>query len=126
MREMPDHLRVIVALAAYAGLRLEEACHLKWSDIDMTNGELEFEGKGRKRRRVPISDELHVHLSRHPRRLGSRYVCPNPAGVPYADIRASLDSAAKRAGVEDRVRMHALRHAFASHMQLAGVSPRQV
>jgi integrase len=46
-----------VALADYAGFRLEEACNLKWVDVDLNGGELNFEGKGRKGRRVPISDD---------------------------------------------------------------------
>ena len=126
LRQMPDQLRVLVALAAYAGMRLEEACNLKWSDVDLKVGEMDFVGKGGKRRRVPISDDLRTYLIGHPRRLGSPYVCPNSRGKPYSDIRGSLNSAVERAGISDHVTLHQFRHAFSSYMQMLGVSPHLV
>jgi len=40
-------------------------------------------------------------LRRHPPRLGSPYVLHNEKGEPYDNVRIALNSAAKRAGIEE-------------------------
>ena len=50
-------------------------------------------------------------------------VC-NKDGESYDNVRSALRSAAGRAGIEDGIGMHQLRHAFCSHGLMMGVDPR--
>ena len=50
----------------------------------------------------------------------------NKDGHPLKNVRTALNYAAKRAGIEDAVKMHQLRHAFCSHALMQGIDPRTV
>ena len=127
---MPDHLKALIGCAVYAGLRKQELFHLRWEDIHMKTGELravsrqEHHTKNRESRRIPLNKPLMQLLQRHPRRLGSKYVFCNKDGESYDNVRSAIRSAARRAGIEDGVGMHQLRHAFCSHGLMMGVDPR--
>jgi integrase len=114
----------------YSGLRREELFHLRWEDLKA--GELnvvsrqDHPTKNRESRRIPLCEPLSEALSRHPRRLGCPYVFANPAGKAYNDVRKSLDKAALRAGIRDKVGLHQLRHAFCSHALMSGIDARTV
>ena len=130
LAETPDHLRALVACGVYAGLRRSELFHLRWSDVDFQTGELrvvsraDHPTKNRETRHIPMSAALREALQRHPHRLGSQYVFGNAKGKPYDNVRKSLNKAAERAGIEDGVGLHQLRHCFISHCAMASVDPR--
>jgi integrase len=132
LEEMPDHLKGLVACAVYAGLRMSELFHLRWEDIDSKAGELnvvsreEHPTKNNQSRRIPMGEVLAEALRRHPRRLDSPYVFANQGGQPYDNIYKALRSAAQRAGIEGKVGLHQLRHAFCSHALMQGIDPRTV
>jgi len=132
LEEVPDRLKALVACAVYAGLRRSELFRLQWRDINGRTGELTVRSEGMHHtksylsRRIPMNDALQEALRRHPRRLESLYVFCNARGQPYDDVRVALFSAAKRAGIEGKVTMHQLRHAFCSHALMQGVDPRTV
>ena len=63
-------------------------------------------------------------IQRHPRHITNQYVFCNAEGNPYDNITKSLKAAAARAGIEDGVRLHQLRHCFLSYSQMQGVDPR--
>jgi integrase len=132
LEEMPDHLQALVACAVLAGLRRSELFHLKWKDVDFSAGELrvvsstEHPTKNRETRQIPMNAALTEAIRRHPRRLDSPYVFCNKEGKPYDNIRKSLLKAAGRAGIQDGIGLHALRHAFCSHAMMAGADPRTV
>jgi len=142
LQEMPDHLKALVACGAYAGLRCSELFHLQWKDIDWKMGELhvvsraEHHTKNYKSRRIPMNDELQATLQRHPARVvrdeeegkakRSPYVFASEDGNPYTKVTRSLNSAARQAGIEGRVTLHQLRHAFCSHALMQGIDPRTV
>ena len=132
LEEVPDHLNALVVCAVYAGLRKKELFYLRWKDIDWTTGELnvvsreEHPTKNYESRRIPMNEALAEALRRHPRRLGSPYVFCNEKGEPYDNVRIALNSAAKRAGIEEGFMLHQLRHAFCSHALMQGIDPRTV
>ena len=121
-----------MACAVYAGLRREELFHLWWEDIQWKRRELvvasnrEHHTKNYESRRIPMNEALAEALRRHPRRLGSLYVFCNEKGEPYDNVRIALNSAAKRAGIEEGFMLHQLRHAFCSHALMQGIDPRTV
>lgn len=132
LQKMPDHLRALTACAVYAGLRREELFHLRWIDLDEEAGQitvvsrLEHHTKNYETRSIPMNDALKAELRRHPRRPGSPYVFSNRAGKPYDNVRKSLNRAAAEAGIPGNVGLHQLRHAFCSHVLMAGVDPHTV
>jgi len=132
LEELPDHLKALGTCAVYAGLRRSELFRLQWKDISWRTGELMVRSeemhhtKNYKSRRIPMNDALQEALRRHPRRLDSSYVFCNREGQPYDNVYKALQSAAKRAGIEGKVTMHQLRHAFCSHALMQGIDPRTV
>jgi len=71
-----------------------------------------------------MSPALVQAIQRHPRHITNQYVFCNAEGNPYDNITKSLKAAAARAGIEDGVRLHQLRHCFLSYSQMQGVDPR--
>lgn len=128
---MPDHLRAVVGVAVYAGLRSSEVKRLKWQDIDFKNSMLSVVSrhgkatKNYKTRHIPLSSELVELLRQHPHRLGTKIVFASLDGGYRYDFKKSLKSAAKAAGIE-KITMHQLRHFFCSHAQMCGVDARTV
>jgi integrase len=127
---MPDHQKAMIICVVYAGLRRGELFHLRWRDVDLKQMEINVVSrdgsrtKSGKSRRIPLSPVLAEALRRHPRHITSQYVFCNPEGKPYDNITKSLKAAAQRAGIEDGVKLHQLRHCFLSYSQMQGVDPR--
>lgn len=127
---MPDHQRAMIVCVVYAGLRRGELFHLRWRDVDLKQMEINVisrdgsRTKSGKSRRVPLNPELADALRKHPRHITSPYVFCNADGKPYDNINKALRSAAQRAGIEDGIKLHQLRHCFLSHSQMLGVDPR--
>jgi site-specific recombinase XerD len=121
--------RAMLMTAYGAGLRVSELCHLKLGDIDSTRMTIRVEqGKGAKDRYTLLSGQLLAELRRY--WLGYRpkhwlFVGGRCAGEerPIAVITAQriYGSAKARAGITKDGGIHALRHAFATHLLEAGV-----
>ena len=133
--EVPDRIKALVYCVVYAGLRYSELLRLQWRDISWKTGELTVRSEGKehtksyKSRRIPMSDALVEALQWHRREfivVGEPHVFCSRLRRPYKDIRDMLDHAAERAGIEDSVRPHQLRHAFCSHALMQGIDPRTV
>ena len=115
-------------MATYgAGLRLGEVCHLKPGDIDSKRMMLRVEqGKGAKDRYTLLSPRLLEELRRywllHRPRL---WLFPSPRvpDLPLSKHTAHriYHAAKDRAGIAKDGGIHALRHAFATHLLEAGV-----
>ena len=73
-----------------------------------------------------MNSALVESLRQHPRQLGSKLVFSSRGGKPYTDVRDSLSAAALRAGIEEGVKLHQLRHAFCSHALMQNIDPRTV
>jgi site-specific recombinase XerD len=117
-------------MTAYgAGLRVSELCHLKVGDIDSARMTIRVEqGKGAKDRYTLLPERLLGELRRY--WLGYRpkhwlFVGERHRGEerPIAVITAQriYGSAKARAGITKEGGIHALRHAFATHLLEAGV-----
>jgi len=115
-------------MATYGGgLRLLEVCHLKLCDIDSHRMTLRVEqGKGAKDRYTLLSPRLLVELRRYwcvyrPQ----RWLFPSPRDPeqPHSAHTAHriFHAAKDRAGITKAGGIHALRHAFATHLLEAGV-----
>lgn len=108
--------RLALLLCAYCGLRIGEACRLRWSDVDLEKKILYIRGaKCGSDRAVtipqPLADELSYYASRS--RNGS------VVGSKPDSIRKSLRWTQRKYGF--RFRIHDLRHAHASYLLGNGV-----
>lgn len=115
----PRH-RALVQILAETGLRRGEAYALEWRDVDFPRRKLLVRrSKSRRIREVDISDTaLETLTDLSAQRKGDRVF----AGLPCYDIlRTDLREAAARVGLPP-LRVHDLRHVYASHLVRAGVA----
>ena len=120
-------LKYIVPMLLLTGARKREVLDARWDDFDAENRlwRIPFTKSGRPRT-VPMSDGVMSVLDTVPRIAGSPCVFPNPdTKKPYVAIHYAWDTARKRAGLQD-VRMHDLRHSFASILINSGRSLYEV
>lgn len=120
-------LPYIVKMLLLTGARKNEVLNARWADFDLKRKlwTIEFNKSG-KTRHVPMSDlavELVLSL---PRFEGCEFAFANPKTLkPYVHIFSSWDTARKKAKLPD-VRIHDLRHSFASFLVNNGRSLYEV
>lgn len=119
LAELPPHLRALAEFSLETGLRMRNATHLEWRQVDMKRRQLTVyaaEAKGRDTLAVPLSARavaiLRAQKGQHPERAFTF------DGSPMDDANgAAFKKACKRAGLE-WLRWHDLRHTWASwHVQ---------
>ena len=132
----PTRDLAILELFYSTGIRLSELCGINLEDLDLLADQVKVRGKGRKERIVPVGsravlalrrylnlrealvgrtggDRRAVFVSRRGGRLG-------PRGVQRA-VHVMFDAVGG-----DTLRVHSLRHTFATHMLDAGADLRAV
>jgi integrase/recombinase XerD len=133
--------RALLELLYAAGLRISEALRLDLEDLSVDGGYVRVIGKGDKERLVPVGDVALDWLARwfedpRPRLLASSHVRPTRGGPVFLGQRggrmarqqawSAVKSAARSAGLTDRVSPHTLRHSFATHLLEGGADLRIV
>ena len=121
----PKHLTILMTVYA-AGLRVSEVCHLRVSDIDSKRMSLRIEqGKGGKDRYSLLSPRLLAQLRRYWVLYQPRtwlFTDRSGADPPSNTMGQKVFRAAKRrAAITKACGIHALRHAFATHLLESGV-----
>jgi integrase len=108
-------LKFIVPMLIFTGARKREVLDAKWGDFDFERRIWRIPTtKAGKARHVPLSDGALNLLSSIPRQKDCPWAFANPdTGKPYVSIYCSWHTARTKAGLAD-VRMHDLRHSFAS------------
>ncbi len=126
-----------LSIAYGAGLRASEVVHLKVSDIDSDREVLRVEqGKGHRDRGALLSPTL-IELLRAWYREGraQRRILPggwlfpgqNPANpLSTRQLNRAFHAALQAAGIDKRVSLHSLRHAFATHLLEQGEDIRVI
>ena len=109
----------IIRLLLLTGCRKSEITTLRWQDVDGSTLNLVDAKAGP--RRVFLNAPARAILGRQPRSK-SAYVFPSPfdPGRPLSHNLPLWDLVRERAEIED-VRLHDLRHTFASHAVLRGI-----
>lgn len=120
-------LKYIVPMLIMTGARKREVLDARWEDFDFETRQWKIPfTKGGKPRYVPMSDGVLGILDAVPRVEGSAYVFPNPdTKKPFVTIYYAWDTVRKNAGLQD-VRLHDLRHSFASILINSGRSLYEV
>ena len=117
------YLLPILATFALTGGRAQEVLGLEVSDIDLENRVVHFRPNQHRllkrpyhRRWVPLWPQLEAILADYPDRFDHRtgLLFPSRKGQMIRDLRGSLASVLRRAGIEKSVTLHTFRHTFAA------------
>lgn len=120
-------LPFIITMLLLTGARKSEVLNARWQDLDFEarSWRIEFNKTGLTRH-VPISNALVSLFEKMPRFEGNDFIFPNPnTGEPFVNIFNSWNKVRIKAGLKD-VRIHDLRHSFASFLINEGRSLYEV
>jgi len=123
----PMH-RTILMTAYATGMRLEELCRLRVSDLDTDRMMIRIENaKGAKDRYTILSPALLEELRAHWRlyQLEGCHLFPSPrtpgAPIGHKTVQMIFSEAVRRAGINNHGGIHSFRHSFATHLLESGV-----
>lgn len=126
----PDAIRDLVAVLVGTGMRLDEGLHLAWDDVDLEHRLITVHRgrkgvtKSGKRRHVPIVDSLLPVLRAMRLARGDNVLLwtgrRTGKARPQTWARAPFKRAVVAAGLPESMRLHDLRHSFASLFLLDG------
>jgi len=103
-----------VRLALLTGARKNEILHLKWSDVDLIKGKMLLRDSKTGRRSISLNSPAISVLESLPRIYGNPYVLPGAkANSHLVNVNKFWARVRKQAQIGD-VRIHDLRHTFAS------------
>jgi integrase/recombinase XerD len=128
--------RALLELFYSSGLRVSELAGLMLQQVDLENGFLRVFGKGSKERVVPVGDKARDALvtylaSGRPHlvkpKTGSQFFLNNRgAALSRMGLWLIVKKYAQRAGLTKKVKPHALRHSFATHLLTGGADLRAI
>ena len=130
LRNSPKHLKDILVIAYWTGMRKGEILNLTWDKVNLKDRIISLEAvdtKEGKAKTVPIGDRLYEVLSRIPRSIHDSHVFLY-CGRPIGHFTTALKTACEEAGVtwgrevKDGFTFHDIRHTFVTDMRKAGVS----
>jgi integrase len=108
----------------FTGCRRGEALNAKWEQFNLdsrTWTKPSAETKQRREHRVPYSTTVAEILERRRVEASGAYIFPGSLGAPLQEVRRTWKSACETASVS-QVRIHDLRHTFASLVASSGQS----
>ncbi|MBN2258873.1 MAG: tyrosine-type recombinase/integrase, partial [Anaerolineaceae bacterium] len=118
---------MMISLLWGLGLRVSELTSLKVGDFELEDdiGLLRVRGKGKKQRVLFVVDKLYNELTDYLKHAHSPREKSSPLfpihsnrkkAVSSDRVQTILKESACRAGIEERITPHVLRHSFATHM----------
>lgn len=130
LSECTPNVQTLVAVLVGTGMRLDEALHLRWDDIDFEHRIITIHRgrkgttKSGKARRVPIFDSVLEVLRRMKLTRGANvHLWPGgKPGKPLSQpaVRKPFKRASEHAELPKTLRIHDLRHTFASLFLIDG------
>jgi integrase/recombinase XerC len=133
---IPTRDLAILELFYSTGIRLSELSGMNLEDIDLLSDQLKIRGKGRKERIVPVGSKAVLALRRYLQLRGSLvgragserralFVSSRARRLAPRGIQRIVHAMFDAIGGND-LRVHSLRHTFATHMLDAGADLRAV
>jgi integrase/recombinase XerD len=114
-----------------SGLRLSELLYLKTTDLNLEHFQGTVrKGKGGKDRPFflykSLCDEIKMYLNE--RKEQSEWLFPGKNNKPLTarNVQQIIKRAAKRTGIQKNVKVHTLRHSFATHHLQSGTDIRKI
>lgn len=127
--------RALLELIYGAGLRVSEAVELEFEAINLDERAVRITGKRGKTRYVPLPAQTVDWIRRYlndarpqlAKRASSRIILSDQ-GKPMLrqTVYTRLQGMAKRAGIEERISPHTIRHTYAVHLIKGGADLRAV
>ena len=103
-----------IRLLALTGARLREVLHARWDQVDRERGVLFLADSKTGRKPIYLSAGAQAVLSALPRLAGHPFIIPGKKdGAPRSDLKKPWVAVTRAAGL-DGLRIHDLRHSFAS------------
>ncbi|HEY7892148.1 MAG TPA: site-specific tyrosine recombinase XerD [Solirubrobacteraceae bacterium] len=128
--------RALVELMYACGLRASEAVDLDVADIDLEEGLLRARGKGSKERLVPVGRHALAAVDTYLRRgrpllVGNQahsrlFVNRRGGALTRQGLYKIIQGYARRAGLQEKMSPHTLRHTFATHLLAGGCDLRSL
>ncbi len=127
--------RAMLHLLYAAGLRVSELLGLRLSDLRLDQGWVGVDGKGGKRRLVPLGEPAVAALRRYLKEVRPAWASAGEPMLFLTERRRPMSRQgfwklvrryAKAAGIRTQVSPHTLRHSFATHLLLGGADLRTV
>jgi site-specific recombinase XerD len=122
--------KVMLMILYASGLRRSEVLNLLPGDVDFERGMIFIRGgKGRKDRQSVLSKSLKPLLDAYIKKYRPiTWMFEGPDHKPYSatSLQVILRRAVKKAGIQKHVKLHSLRHSFATHLLEAGTSTRYI
>ncbi len=121
LEKCPIHIRPVVMIGYYMGLRLSEIINLTWPEVDLKKGFIRLTASRTKTdsaRVIPIHPEVKALLEILPRGLHTDRVFLFD-GKPFNEFKRSWKTALKNAGIKDFV-FHDLRHCALNNLRRSG------
>jgi len=115
------HLKPIVQVAYYMGMRRSEIVYLTWSEVDLKKGFVRLPAERTKTdssRIIPLHPEVRATLEKLPRGLHTNRVFLRN-GQPFDEIKHSFQSSCRKAKIENFI-FHDLRHCALNNLRKAG------
>ena len=120
------HLKPILIVALFTGMRKSEILTLQWKNINFGQGIIYLlHTKNGERREVLMNDIVKKTLIAVPKNPKSPYIFCHEDGKPYLNVRKSFDAVLKKCDIID-FKFHDLRHTFASHLVMSGIDIKTV
>jgi integrase len=112
-----------IRLIALTGMRREEACGLRWKEVDEASSciRLEVSKTGRSTRPIGKAAVDLLRSLRKEAKEDAKFVFPNKSGEAHADLKAAIADQFDAAGLVD-ARSHDLRRTFATNAADEGYS----
>ncbi len=128
--------RAILELLYASGLRVSELVSLNCADIDLDGKKVKCQGRGEKKREIPISERALTALAQYIQRGrpvmasddGELALFVNPRGerLTRQGLWLIIKEYVKEAEIAGQVTPHTLRHSFAVHMLTSGADLQNV
>ena len=113
-RKLDPHAVAAVRLLVLTGARLREILDAKWEHVDFERGVINLQDSKTGAKPIYLSAAALAILAALPRIEHNPYVIPGgKAGAPRSDLKKPWAAVTKAAGL-DGLRIHDLRHSFAS------------
>jgi len=122
--------RDFIETSLYTGMRVSEIRNMKWDDIDFVNKKIRvrntesFSTKSKRSRTIPLHPNLEqiLMLRSHVDHSPFVFVTKDTKLVDITTANHAYKRYCKLAQLDERFHFHTLRHTFASHMAMSGVS----
>jgi site-specific recombinase XerD len=126
-------LSELFQLGVSTGMRLGEILNLQWTDIDLIRKVIRvgnrdgFTTKTKKGRNIPMSDQLSEMIQNRKGRASSELVFHRNGKILREEfVSKRFKCFIRKAGLNDNLHFHSLRHTFASWLVQDGVSLYEV